>query len=309
MTPNIMKKRNVVISFVLSAAFGVWMVVQGLFVQAPISNFDRLSQSAIQPKMDFVWASKSWHPEWFRARVFYVDTDFSLQRDISKQLHKYWIFVPSLDIHNMSIEAFRKETPEDRHIVFEFVEAVYLEEAESFQLNIQTDHPYQVLVNDDLLMLPEFTLSKGLHRFRLRVLLGKEEMINLSVKMSKDNTEKTFLAAQHHAFRYIFGGNRTSLQASSENVFQAGSANFRPGSDAILRDLWFGINEGRFFGRVVIEVHNRDGGMSLAQKRALALAKWFVEKGAPSKLITVQGYGGHWLEETDEGRISVVLLH
>ena len=309
MTPKIMKKRNVVLSFVLSAVFGIWMVVQGLFVQAPISNFDQLPQSAIQPKMDLIWASKSWHPEWFRARVFYVKKDFSLQGDLSNHLHKYWVFVPSLDLHNISLAALRKEAPADKRILLEFVEVMYLEEATSFHMNIQTAHSYQVHVNDELLTLPNFTLSRGLHQFKLRVLLSQEETIELSVKMKEETAEEPFLAAQHHAFRYVFGSNRTSLQASTADIFQAGSVLFQPQADAVLRDIWFGVNEGRFFGRVVIEVHNRDGGMSLAQKRSLALAKWLVEKGAPSKLITVQGYGDHWLEKEDSGHISVVLLH
>ena len=80
-------------------------------------------------------------------------------------------------------------------------------------------------------------------------------------------------------------------------------------SSSRLQDLWFGINEGRFLGRIVIEVHNQDGGMSLSQSRALALAKWLVEKGSPSKLITVQGYGDYWLEKEDLGRIDILLLY
>ena len=59
----------------------------------------------------------------------------------------------------------------------------------------------------------------------------------------------------------------------------------------------------------MIEVHNKDGGLPLSQKRSLVLSKWLVEKGNSKKQIMVQGHVEMWLEEQEKGRIEWILLH
>jgi len=100
-----LSRQKVVLSFLLSAIFGIILVVQGLFVQEPISTFSSQSHSTLQPEKDQGIGSSMWHPEWFRARYFYVDTDMDISDSVHNLLHKQWFFCPSLTFTNISVDA------------------------------------------------------------------------------------------------------------------------------------------------------------------------------------------------------------
>ena len=179
------------------------------------------------------------------------------------------------------------------------------------QFDVHSPLSYQMFVNETPLSTKHnLTLSKGSHTWSLRTFLPPGEHLDLHVQISKDGQSwQSWKPGDYHGYLQRHGENRTGFRLDVEDIFQLGDSTFQEESLSRLNDIWFGINEGRFLGRIVIEVHNKDGGMSLSQSRALALAKWLVEKGSPSKLITVQGYGDYWLEKDDAGRIDILLLH
>ena len=308
---NQLSKKAVVISFVLSALFGIALVFQGLFVQEPISTYSAQSKSSIVPDMDKGFASSSWHPEWFRARFFYVEPNIDLHTDITTLLHQSWIFVPKLSLNQMSVDSLQEKTLPEQAILMEFSENIFVQEPTNLLFDVHSSLSYQMYINGtSLATKQQLTLSKGSHLWTIRVLIPPKRTLDIRVQTSKDGKSwEEWKAAEHHGYEQRHGENRTGFRMNISDVFTAGQDSFREDSESMLNDLWFGINEGRFLGRHVIEVHNQDGGMSLSQSRALKLAKWLVEQGSPSKLITVQGYGDYWLEEGDPGRIDVLLLH
>ena len=175
-----------------------------------------------------------------------------------------------------------------------------MEKATTVQFDIHSPLSYKMFVNDVPLPTKQsLTLSKGSHRLTVRVLVPPATNLDMRVQVSENGSSwSTWEVGTHHGYIQRHGENRTGFRMNVRDLFKDDSDMLNETSISRLEDLWFGINEGRFLGRIVIEVHNRDGGMSLSQRRALALAKWLVEKGSPSKLITVQGYGDHWLMGT-----------
>ena len=306
-----LSRRKVVLSFLISAIFGIILVVQGLFVQEPISTFSSQSQSTLKPQMDQGVGSSMWHPGWFRARYFYVDEDMNISDSVESLLHKQWFFCPSLTFTNESVEVLRDTNRPDKSLLIEFSENYFVEEVTTVQFDIHSPLSYKMFVNDVPLPTKQpLTLSKGSHRLTIRVLVPPEKKLDIRVQNSENGSSwQPWSVGEHHGYTQRHGLNRTGFRIPVQDIFEEGSDVLNKGATSRLEDLWFGINEGRFLGRIVIEVHNQDGSMSLSQRRALVLAKWLVEKGSPSKLITVQGYGDHWLKKEDSGRIDILLLH
>lgn len=308
---NTMTRTGLVLSFLISAVFGVALVIQGLFVQEPISHFVPQKESGITPAMDMGFASSQWHPKWFRARIFFVDIGTSIDTDLSTKLHHKWLFLPSLSLDAVSLDAVRRDAPAESEIMVEFSEVLYLKNPQTLHLTMESPHDHQMRM--DGFRLPSaqgITLSKGLHRWTGRLLLSSTETLTLSVLVSKNNMEmEEWSAGSSHAYEQALGPNRTGFLFDITDIFHNESKSIRNEALPLLEDVWFGINEGRFLGRIVIEAHNQDGGMSLSQNRALQMAQWLVEKGAPSKLITVQGYGDHWISESEAGYLRIILLH
>lgn len=308
---NRLSKRAVVTSFIVSALFGIALVVQGLFVQEPISTYSAQPKSGIQIDLNHGFASSSWHPEWFRARFFYVDSTVDLTTDVRTLLHKSWIFMPTLSLNQVTVDTLRKDAKPEQSLLFEFSEDIFLESPTTMLFDVHSSLSHQMYINGTPLMTKQnLTLSKGNHHWTMRVLLPPGKRLNLQVHSSKDGLQwKEWSAGKHRSYAKRHGTDRTGFRMDISDIFSEGQDSFLDGSSSRLEDLWFGINEGRFLGRIVIEVHNRDGSMSLSQSRALKIAKWLVEQGSPSKLITVQGYGKHWLKDNENGRIDVLLLH
>jgi hypothetical protein len=311
MKSSTITRRGVVLSFLVSAGFGIALVIQGLFVQEPISHFTPQKQSGISPTMDMGFASSEWHPQWFRARVFYLTRGTPIDVDLSKKLHHKWFFLPSLSLDSVSLESLHRDAPTGSDIMLEFSEVLYYMNPQTLHFVMESPHAHQMRIDGTLLpSYQNITLSKGLHRWSGRILLSSSKTLTLSARMSReDKKTELWAVGKAHSYDQSLGINRTGFRFDVLDIFEKGSASFREGTHPLLEDLWFGINEGRFLGRVVIEVHNHDAGISLSQSRALKIAKWLVEKGAPSKLITVQGYGDHWLSETEPGRLMILLLH
>lgn len=306
-----LSRRTVVLSFLISGFFGILLVVQGLFVQEPISTFFSQKHSFIQLEKDKGFASSRWHPEWFRGRFFFVDNDLDLSSDVRTLLHKDWIFFPSFSLNEEAVDKLREDIPTGQALLIEFSENLYVNDVTTMQFDIHSTLSHQMYVNGTPLATKHnLTLSKGNHLWTLRVLVPPGENLDLQIQQSvNEGSWKHWKAGSHHGYSLRHGKNRTGFRMNVEDVFEQGSSNLSKGANSRLDDLWFGINEGRFLGRIVIEVHNKDGGMSLSQSRALELAKWLVENGSPSKLITVQGYGDHWLGNDDSGRVDILLLH
>ena len=223
-------------------------------------------------------------------------------------LHKDWLFFPSINFSNQSVDSIRDQALSSKALLFEFAENLYVDEATTIQFDVHSALSYHMFVNGvPLATKQKLTLSKGGHRWTLRTLVSSGESLDVRVQVSKDGTSwQNWISGMNHGFVQRHGENRTGFRLDIEDIFVHGGDSLKDEAHSRLQDLWFGINEGRFLGRIVIEVHNHDGGMSLSQSRALALAKWLVKMGSPSKLITVQGYGDHWLETGDRGRIDLL---
>ena len=306
---KILTRRTVVISFLLSAIFGIFLVIQGLLVQAPISKFQDQPESGLNPELDAQIASTSWHPQWFRARVFSLPEEVSIDIDLDRQLHLMWLYMPSLELRDRDISSLLDMVPKDKVLLLEIVEEVFLAEEKELYFSIQSSHINQLLI-DGVTHSSDTVhkLSKGRHRISIRVIY-KDGPFDLSVALLDESyTPKPFYARQHLAYTQRFGENRTSYELPIKSLFEEGKAELLTTATPYLEDIWFGINEGRFLGRIVIEVHNKDGAITLSQKRALKIARELVKRGTPSKIITVQGYGAHWLEDK-EGHLSIILLH
>ena len=309
MSMSVMKRSTVVLSFVISALFGIILVVQGLFVQAPISKFDEVAVCSMEAKKDAQIGSTSWHPQWFRARVFSVDPQEGLQTDLTKQLHLMWLYLPSLVFRDQDISQLTEYQNDNQDLIFEFLERLYLDQPEEIGFAIESMHEVQLRIDDAIVSMDKVhSLEKGAHTVSVRV-LHRSGPLDLSVvRLNRNHNVEPFVAREHTLYTHRFGKNRTLFQIELSQIFLEDSTDFTSQASEFLDDIWFGLNEGRYLGRMVIEVHNRES-IARAQERALALAKWLVEQGAPSKLITVQGYGDHWLEEEEQGHINVVLLH
>ena len=311
MKTGILTRKTVVVSFVLSALFGIFLVVQGLFVQAPISKFEEYPNSLLEHELDAQIASTSWHPQWFRARLFSLPSETAIDIDLEQQLHLMWLYFPSLDLRDRDISQLVGMHPKENVLMFEFVEELFLREDIELHFAVQSLHQTQLRIDGVTKDVGRtHKLTKGRHRIAIR-LLYKSGPFDLSVSLLDNKyVEQPFLSRQHLAYAQRFGQNRTAYQLPVESIFKEALAEFRDDALPYLEDVWFGVNEGRFLGRMVIEVHNRDGAISLSQQRALQIAKYLVNKGTPSKIITVQGYGAHWLEDNNnKGYISIILLH
>lgn len=307
-----MSRKGVVLSFLVSAGFGIALVVQGLFIQEPISMFPSQEECGIHNTINYEFASDQWNPTWFRARYFYVDAGTPVDIDLATKLHKKWIYLPTLDIENKSTSALFDSAPPQSDILMEVSEVLFFEKPETVLFQAQADHPLQMYIDGALLESDqEVILSPGLHHWTARIRLSKDLPLNMSFAMKKSSggSKENWRAGEDHGFSFRFGSNRTALRLPVHKLFSSGSVEPSPYADDYIQDLWFGINEGRFLGRIVIEVHNKDGGIPLSQNRALEIAKELVERGSPSKLITVQGYGSHWLHESSDGYIDILLLH
>ena len=260
-------------------------------------------------KKDAYIGSTSWHPQWFRARVFSVDPKEGLQTDLTKQLHLMWLYMPSLVFRDQDISQLIEYQNDDQHLIFEFMERLHLTQQDEIGFVIDSTHEVQVRIDGVVVATEQMHhLEKGAHLVSIRV-LHRSGPLDLSVaRLDKNKSTVPFVAREQTRYTHRFGKNRTLFRMDLSQIFLEDSADFALQASEVLEDIWFGLNEGRYLGRMVIEVHNRES-ISRSQERALALAKWLVEQGAPSKLITVQGYGDHWLKDGEQGHINVVLLH
>lgn len=308
---RVITRKGIVLSFLVSAGFGIALVVQGLFIQEPISMFTAQEECGIQNNMNYDFASDQWNPKWFRARYFFVDAGTPIGIELTTKLHKKWLYLPSLELDAVSTESLFASAPAKSEILLEISEVLLLESPKTLQLEANSSQPLAIYIDNALLSSgQDVILSKGLHRWQARILLRKDQPLSMSINMNDTGARtEEWRAGKEHGFVFRFGSNRTALRIPIHSVFVPKSAEPSKFAEEYIDDLWFGINEGRFLGRMVVEVHNNDGGISLSQNRALQIAKWLVEKGAPSKLITVQGYGSHWLNESSEGYIDILLLH
>lgn len=307
---SILTRKKLVFSFVLSACFGIGLVTQGLFIQEPISVFEEKTKSGLSPTLDLGFASTQWHPEWHRARVFYVEATVPVDVDLTTMLHDKWVFFPSLSFEDSNTDKLFVDAPKDSQVLLEFSESLYFQSPHTTSFHVTTEHPHIMYIDGSILPSgQEITLSKGLHSWKSRVLLQPNQKLSKVVTATKNNIQNPARKGEFTSYTMRLGDNRTSFRLPIEDVFVKGESILNENAISTLESLWFGVNEGRFLGRIVVEVHNKDGGISLSQNRAITMAKWLVEKGSPSKIITVQGYGNHWLSPDEGGRLDVLLLH
>ncbi len=294
------------LSMLVCVVVSIAMVYLGLFSHPPLSHFAEEENFTLRDTKKDVRATLSrWNPQYIRAQLFRADSFDGFDR-FASQLYVEILYYPGL--------LFRGEKPDffpekSQPFVLRFRDRFYLEKEQTLGFRVKTNDSYSLQIDGVPRTGSLQTYSPGHHTFDLWV-YHPAGVFDLVVDYTED--ESAFVPYQPGAFSAFtrrFGADRTAFSIETERLFHKGEARLTTEASDYLEELWFWIDEGRYWGRIVIEVHNKDGGLALSQQRALVLSRWLVEKGSPKKQITVQGHAGNWLDDQEKGRVEWVLLH
>lgn len=282
------------------------MVYIGLFSQPPLSYFQEEEHFSLRESKKEVRATLSqWNPEYIRAYMFNAER-FDSFDDFSAQLYVELLYYPSLRFREKEPDFFHTES---KPVVLRFQDRLFFETKQTLGFRVATEDRYSLRINGKEYNDTLHEFEAGHHTLDLWV-YHPVGAFDLSVEYTMDGTAYIpYEPGLSSSLKRRFGTDRTAFSISVDKIFQKGTAQLKSDAPSYLEELWFLIDEGRYWGRIVIEVHNNDGGLTLSQSRALRLSQWLVEKGSSKKQITVQGHAGKWLESQETGRIEWVLLH
>lgn len=300
------------LSLGVCAVVSAIMIYLGLFFQSPLSQFEEQESFVLRDsKKDVLAPDSLWNPEHIRMHLYRAD-DFQGFEPIKEALYTKIVYYPQLQFRSKEPDFF--STPAEP-VALWFRDRFFLEDETELGFRVGTPDIYELRIDGKVISNKERANDKpqkyasGYHSFEL-YLYHPVGAFDLLVDYTRDGKQYSpYKAGIFSSFEKKFGADRTAFSMPLKNLFVEGKADFTPQAKSHLDELWFLSDEGRYWGRIVVEVHNRDGGLLLSQKRALKISKWLVGKGMSKKMITVQGYAGHWLQSDGLGQVEFVLLH